>query len=94
MVNENGRYRMIPCAGVRFGDQALGCEWVVRLYHPYERWPEMEVWTKSLREPNSRTGIMAVGTQEVVPTESIADEVREFGMAQLVKFRLQGRVKA
>jgi len=82
---------MIRCAGVIFNDTSTKTRWTLRIFDPYETWPGVTVWLMSKAEhPDHYGGYSAYGVNTVCPEADVPDEVREFAMANLVRFRLKG----
>jgi hypothetical protein len=88
--------KMVRCAGVTFEDRQEGTKWTLRKYDPYPPdWPAMDVWTMQQLIPVEQQSKRGVGysNQRPVPEEFVPDDVKEFGIAQLVRMRLNGQVR-
>lgn len=89
--------KLVRCAGVTFIDKKEGKKWTFRMYEKYrDQWPELAVWTVQILMPtNTRAHTPdGYGPQTKVEEEDVPGEVREFALACLVRFRLNGQVYA
>ena len=90
--------RLVRCAGVTFEDRQLGRKWTYRKYDAYNNlWPAMDVWTVQTLSPVSRQeGVrgQAYGNQSRVEEQYVPEEVKAFAVAELVRLRLRGKVRA
>lgn len=90
----DGKSKMIPCAGVVFGDQALNCKWTYRIYAPAHGHPQLEVLLQSKMEARRINGYQSWSPNTVVDIDFAPQEVVEFALAEIVRFRLRGRLPA
>jgi hypothetical protein len=90
--------KLVKCAGVAFEDRATNKRWTFRMYEAYgDEWPAMDIWTvQVLTYVNSkeRNRGMAYGPQTPVDALAVPEEVRDHAMAELVKLRLRGAIRA
>ena len=90
--------KLVKCVGLKFEDRATNKEWTFRKYDAYgPDWPAMDVWTVSVLLPvnaKDRTRGMAYGPQTPVTVEAVPEEVVAFAIAELVRLRLRGEVRA
>ena len=89
--------KLVKCAGVTFEDRKEGKMYTFRKYEAYrDEWPEVDVWTVRdllpVKDQDSRMRGIGYGNQRKVEEADVPAEVREFALAMLVQFRLQGRV--
>ena len=81
-----------------FEDRFEGKKWTLRKYEAYgPDWPPMDVWTVQTLVPVFRQGSHhhdAYSHQARIEEQYVPDEVKAFAVAELVRLRLRGKVRA